>query len=77
MSSELEDAVRRAREALAAAERELEAQRAHSKAAALRRELETVEAEATQAEAELTAAQQRVHGLVEREAAALAELKKP
>jgi hypothetical protein len=76
MSSEFEDAVHRAREALALAERELEAHRARSKIAALRRELEAVEAEARQAEAQLAAAQQRVHTLLEREAAALAELKR-
>lgn len=76
MSSKLEDAVRRAREALTAAERELEAYRAHSKAAALRAQLETVEAEAVEAEARQAAAQERVRQLTEREAAALAELKR-
>ena len=76
MSSELEDAVRRAREALAAAERELEAFRAQSKAAPLRAQLETVEAEAVEAEAQRAAAQERLRQLSEREAAALAELKR-
>ncbi|MEW6432519.1 MAG: hypothetical protein AB1730_13535 [Myxococcota bacterium] len=76
MTSELEDAVRRAREALAAAERELESFRAHSGAARLRAQLEAVEAEAAEAEAQLAAAQERVRQLTEREAAALAELKR-